>query len=83
MDLFDLLSQDERIIVLSDPSERVIYTWNQSLTLQCWRDLSLDSHSQNGQWEEIDCRTLSEEPINFAAAKKAAERWFYDVREEA
>lgn len=37
MDLFQILSSDERVVVCFDPAERVIYTWNQSLTLQAWK----------------------------------------------
>ena len=52
--IHDVLSRDERIIVLSDESEETFYTWNQSVTLQVW-----DSNT----FEEISIRTLGgEEP---------------------
>ena len=35
MDLFDVLSMDERIIVYSSLEDGVIYTWNNSDTFQC------------------------------------------------
>ena len=80
MDLFDVLSQDERILVLSDPTDRIVYTWNQSLTLQCWKQSgSFCSHGASFQnepgWEEIDCQTLSEVPLDFRAARQAALKW--------
>lgn len=37
MDLFDILSKDERIIVLSLPEERSLFTWNKTDTIQWWR----------------------------------------------
>ena len=69
MDLFDILSDDERIIVLSSKQDGCIVTWNQSLTLQCWQ------YSANGQWEETDMRILGSEPASFADASFAAEEW--------
>lgn len=36
MDLFDVLSMGERVIVFSSVEDRCFYTWNQSATLQCW-----------------------------------------------
>ncbi len=75
--LFDILSFDERVIVLSDVGECLIYTWNQSLTLQCW---ALRGSSQD--WEEVNVRTLSDKPEDFKAARVAAMRWATDSQEE-
>ena len=69
MTLFDILSNDERVIVLSDKGEETIITWNQSVTLQVW------IYKGSGNWEELNVRTLSNQPINFKAAKKAAQDW--------
>jgi len=69
MTLFDILSDDERIIVLSDRGEGMLYTWNQSLTLQCWELRGW------ANWEEVDIQTLHDEPRDFDAARKAAIKW--------
>jgi len=68
MNLFQILSHDERIIVLSEEGADVFYTWNQSLTLQKWR-------SVGDTWEEEDIRTLSDTPADYHAAREAALRW--------
>jgi hypothetical protein len=75
MDLFDILSNDERIIVLSSADNYQIYTWNQSCTLQCWQD------HDDGVWVEVDIRTLDEMPVDFDEARRAAEVWFYAMEE--
>ena len=67
MNLFDVLSNDQRVIVYSDVSSRIIYTWNRSLTLQAWQVRSVI--------EEVDIQTLSTQPINIEAARKAAMKW--------
>lgn len=73
MTLFDVLSFDERIIVYSSEEDRVIYTWNQSLTLQCWTDLTT---GPAGEWRELDhARTLSEKPASYDEARQAAIAW--------
>lgn len=80
MNLFDILSNDERVIVLSNKDDAVIYTWNHSLTLQCWKregsvyfHPAISRHYDN--WEEIDVRTLSEPPFNYQHARSAAILW--------
>lgn len=74
MDLFDILSHDERVIVLSNEGDGTIITWNQSATLQCWKKLLM------GEWEEIEIRTLSSNPPNdYAEARKAAMQWQGDM----
>ena len=67
MTLFDILSNDERVIVYSDEMSRYIYTWNKSLTLQAWQVRSTI--------EEMACQTLSDVPINYEGARKAAIAW--------
>ena len=67
MNLFDVLSNDERVIVYSDVGSRIIYTWNRSLTLQAWQVRSTI--------EEVDVQTLSTQPINIEAARRAAMKW--------
>lgn len=38
LSLFELLAHGERVLVHADEEERVIYTWNQSVTLQVWTE---------------------------------------------
>jgi hypothetical protein len=74
MNIFDILSNDERIIVLS--SLEYVYTWNQSVTLQCWHCIGPEtSTSFEDSWKEVGIQTLSNEPSNFAEARKAAQNW--------
>lgn len=68
--LFEVLSNDERIIVYSDQENKTIYTWNQSLTLQAW-----DCHEFAARWEEVSIRTLAKEPKNYAEARIKAIEW--------
>tara|TARA_B110000503_G_C7136011_1_gene408812 strand:- start:1210 stop:1422 length:213 start_codon:yes stop_codon:yes gene_type:complete len=70
MNLFDVLSNDERIIVYSDVGARQVYTWNRSLTLQVW--------SVKSNFQESDIRTLSDQPRNYEAARKEAIKWSQD-----
>jgi hypothetical protein len=70
MNLFDVLSNDERVIVYSDVGARQVYTWNRSLTLQVWNVRS--------SLQECDVRTLSNVPANYEAARSAAIRWSQD-----
>lgn len=72
MDLFDILSNDERIIVASDPSERAIITWNQSSTFQYFKMMKRDV------WEEIAIRTTSLMPHGYFQARVEAMRWLRD-----
>lgn len=71
MNLFEILSHDERIIVLSDEGEGCIYTWNQSLTFQCWRNEPGKEH----EWNEVAIRVLWETPASFKEARQAAQDW--------
>jgi hypothetical protein len=77
MTLFDILSMDERVIVLSDAGEHIIFTWNKSLTLQAWGlvfDRIRGSYVDDC-WEELECHTLSTEPKTYESARKAAIEW--------
>lgn len=78
MDLFEVLSMDERIIVFSTEEDRCLYTWNQSATLQCWEDTR-----HLGHWEECGLQSLSVEPHNYQEARDAAKRWYFGVAEFA
>ena len=73
MNLFDILSDDERIVVLSSKQDGIIVTWNQSLTLQSWEYKILGPYP--GSWEENDVRVLMETPASFAEARIAAQEW--------
>lgn len=69
MTIFELLYKNDRIIVWSSEEDQVIYTWNQSLTLQRWRieDFSV--------YQEVDIRTLEQIPSSFEEARKKAQDW--------
>lgn len=83
MDIITLLSHDERQIVLTDPADRSIVTWNQSDTLQWWWPVVRMSHSDypNGDfdpndWEEVSILTQSGYgPKNYEEARKVAIAW--------
>ena len=51
--LFEVLSKNQRVLVWSSEEDQVIITWNQSDTLQMWQ------YWLDGNWEEINIRTLS------------------------
>lgn len=83
MDIFEILSMDERVIVYSSEEDRSLFTWNQSLTLQWWRPVvRLDESAypkgvfDPNDWEEISIRTLSDMPLDYHAARSAAIRWY-------
>ncbi len=83
MDIFEILSMDERVIVYSSEEDRSIFTWNQSLTLQWWRPVvRMDErdypsgHFDPNDWEEVNVRTLSDMPLDYHEARKAAIRWY-------
>jgi hypothetical protein len=68
--LFEVLSKDERIIVYSSEEDGCFYTWNQSLTLQCWGEAG------QGEWTELDIRTLSDVPKSYNEARQKAIAWY-------
>jgi hypothetical protein len=73
MTLLQLLSLDERVIVLSDKATKIVITWNRSKTLQMWQ--------QDGfgfdKWREVDSRVLTKDPKTYDKARKAAVEWMY------
>lgn len=83
MDIISILSLDERIIVLTSPEDRSVYTWNQSDTFQCWRPVVRVNESDypNGQfdpndWEEVAIMTKSGHgPKSYADARDVALAW--------
>jgi hypothetical protein len=77
MDIFEILSMDERVIVYSSLEDRSLITWNQSATLQWWRPVvRLESYKFDpNDWEEVAILTLSHSPRNFKEAREAAIRW--------
>lgn len=88
LSLFDILSNDERVIVYSDKADRLIYTWNQSLTLQVWKCMEnpnpySPSLIKGDMWEELNVRTLPNAPLDYHEARKAAINWSTDVEYDA
>jgi len=82
MDIFEILSMDERVIVYSSLEDRSIITWNQSLTLQWWRPVvRMDERDypkgcfDPNDWEEVGARTLEDVPLDYHQARSAAIRW--------
>lgn len=83
MDILDVLSFDERIIVLTSKEDRSIITWNQSDTFQWWRPVvrieDPDSFDPNN-WEEVAILTQSGYgPKTFEQARTQAELWINGV----
>lgn len=76
MNIFQVLSFDERIIVASAADTYNVVTWNQSLTLQRWF-----VNESTGQMLEVDIRVLQDTPESFNEAKKAALRWLNESEE--
>ncbi len=83
MDILEILSNDERIIVYTINDARFIYTWNQYDTLQCWRPVVRLRHQDypskkfdENDWEEVGILTKSGYgPKSYKAARKAAMEW--------
>ena len=74
--LFDILSNDERIIVLSVLDEDKIITWNKSDTLQAWIKKSFPYCKTGDMWLEIDILTQSGYgPKNYDEARQVALTW--------
>ena len=68
--LFDLLSMDERIIVLSSEEDKLLITWNQSATFQAWNLMD------DGSWVENAILTMSgNEPKTYERARNVACDW--------
>lgn len=76
MTLFELLSHDEKLIVLSNEGDETLFTWNRAHTLQFWKQSNYDEWGQyDPSWNEVSCRTLSEEPTSYDEARKQAMMW--------
>lgn len=83
MDIFTLLSHDERQIVLSSAQDASLITWNQSDTFQWWRPVVRMNESDypGGQfdpndWEEVSILTQSGHgPKTHEQARKVAIAW--------
>ena len=69
--IFDVVA--DRIIVHSEPDFEMLYTWNESLTLQCFTAVN-----GTDRFEEIDVRALSDMPRCISDARKAAMQWAKD-----
>ena len=77
MDLFDVLSNDERILVCSYPDDSCIVTWNKSLTFQVWEVQERYGYSGDlTNWKEVNSWTADEVPTNFEIARQEAKRWW-------
>jgi hypothetical protein len=72
MTIFDILSNDDRVIVLSDAKTQTIYTWNRSLTLQAFQKNNRHGYDA---WEETDIRTLPDVPQEHEHAVTRAMQW--------
>lgn len=81
MTLFDILSHDERILVLPAKGDQVIYTWNQACTFQAWKhsgfklEIGFGRQWEIDSWVEIDYKKAPENLKSFEAAKEFALRW--------
>jgi hypothetical protein len=79
--LFDILSNNERIIVWS--AEGQLYTWNQSKTLQCWDPIVDQDTPEGALFQEVDCKSLDEDPPHtFEQAKQRAINWHLNLLNE-
>lgn len=77
MNLYDIISDGERLVLDAREEERSIYTWNQSLTVQKWVQApGIPLRNRGGEWDEVDVHTLSEKPTSWEEAqKKIRELW--------
>ena len=78
-DLFDILSMDERIIVLSCVDERCFYTWNQADTLQCFEEFTDHQYGEDHALTCYrECGILTKSgygPKNYKQAREQALAW--------
>jgi hypothetical protein len=79
MTLFDILSNNERIIVWSTREDGCIYTWNQSSTFQCWQ-----VSYQRETWDEVGIM-VKDGATNIDQVRVMAREWslFWDAEEVA
>lgn len=70
MNLFEVLSHDERIIVFSNQGESIVITWNRSSTFQCWE-------VKGSEFEEFGIMTYGgDETLTYTRARIRAQEWF-------
>jgi hypothetical protein len=82
LSLFEVLSNNDRILVWSDADTETIYTWNKSLTLQAWV-ADHDSGVEVLGYVETDIRTLPSQPTTIKAARARALKWHEDRMRDA
>jgi hypothetical protein len=70
MNLFEILSHDERVIVFSNEGEGIIITWNRSLTFQAWYV------QPNRHIDEFGIMTSGKDVRTYEIARKVAQAWF-------
>lgn len=78
MNLYQILSMDERILVYSSEEDQCFYTWNGSATLQRWNarvNKYMFDYPSPGEWEEADIRTISYETMDYHMAREKAIAW--------
>jgi hypothetical protein len=75
MNLFQVLSMNERVVVWSSQEDNTIITWNQDKTLLLWEEC------RPGEWSEIGIMSLMY-PASFAQARRFAKEWMVDGRNE-
>ena len=83
MDIFEVLANNNRVLVMSIPDERLLYTWDKETKLECWYPVDNGSVI-NFETSELRVKaTLVKEgkkPGCFEEAKKLAEAWHYNFR---
>jgi hypothetical protein len=73
---WELLSHDNRFLVLTDLEERTIYTWDRHRTLQVWRQTDPNyDWAEIDKWEEVAIRQLTIIPKTFEEARAEALAW--------
>jgi hypothetical protein len=80
--LIDILANDQRIIVLSDPE--LLYTWNKGLSIQCWKRKEdwCQECGREDAYEETAIQTLMECPKGYEEARWAAMMWRQNSNEK-
>jgi hypothetical protein len=86
MNIYDILTCN-RVVILADEDSGMLYTWNQSCTLQKWQAKEVyesgpmrERLEDARNWEEVDdVRVLSDAPKSIAEAQaKVKELWWAD-----
>jgi hypothetical protein len=80
MDLFSILDDDQRIVVLSSQAHDMIYTWDQSYaTLQAW-GLRIRCDLDHYDWVKLATRVLPKKLRSYTAARRAAQGWHSEIQ---